>query len=246
LVWGEELSLDATKVDFVLLESNDGRVHLEQALPVLKARKQVFIDKPIAASLADVLTIFRASEKYNTPVFTASSLRWIPQGLELRGGAKGKVLGADTFSPASLEPTHPDLYWYGIHGVEILYTVMGPGCRQVTRFRTADDEFCVGEWADGRIGTFRGTRKGPHTYGGTVFCEKAIIPLPMKQAYDPLIVEIAKFFETGKPPVPREEMLEIYAFMAAADASKAQGGRPARLDEVLKKAQAEAEKIRIE
>lgn len=234
------------KVDFVLLESNDGRVHLEQALPVLKAHKPVFIDKPIAASLGDVLAIFRASEKYQTPVFTASSLRWIEQALPLRGGAQGAILGADAFSPAQLEPTHPDLYWYGIHGVEILYTLMGPGCQQVSRVQKPDTEFCVGEWADGRIGTFRGTRKGTHQYGGTVFCEKSTVCLPLKQSYDQLAGAIAEFFETGKSPVAREEMIEIYAFMSAADASKAAGGRPVKIADVMAKAQAEAEKVKLD
>src|SRR5690606_28822436 len=60
------------KVDVVLLESNDGRVHLEQALPVLKAGKRMFIDKPIAGSLADTIAIFEASAKYKTPISTLS------------------------------------------------------------------------------------------------------------------------------------------------------------------------------
>lgn len=234
------------KVDFVCLESNDGRVHLEQALPVIKARKPVFIDKPIAGSLADTLAIFAAAEKYKTPVFTASSLRWIPQALELRGGAQGKILGADCFSPAALEATHPDLYWYGIHGVEILYTLMGVGCQQVTRFQNENNEFVVGEWKDGRIGTFRGTRQGTHQYGGTAFCEKSTVYLPLEQAYTPLIQAIAKFFATGQAPVPQDEMIEIYAFMSAADASKAQGGRPVKMADVIEKARAEAAKIKID
>ena len=43
--------------------------------------------------------------------------------------------------------------------------------------------------------------------------------------YEPLVVEIAKFFKTGKPPVSAEETLEIFAFMEAADESKRKGGR---------------------
>jgi len=43
------------KVDGVLLESVDGRPHLEQVRPVIAAGKPVFIDKPMAANLADVI-----------------------------------------------------------------------------------------------------------------------------------------------------------------------------------------------
>lgn len=230
------------KVDFVLLESNDGRVHLEQALPVIQAGKPLFIDKPIAGSLADAIAIFEAADAKKVPVFSASSLRWIPRALELRNGAQGAVEGADAFSWSSLEPTHPDLYWYGIHGVEILYTVMGTGCRSVSRFRTEETEFCIGTWEGGRIGTFRGLRSSEHSYGGTVFAEKKIEYLPMVSGYDPLVKAIALFFATGRSPVPQEETIEIYAFMSAADKSKAQGGKPVLVADVLAEARAEAAK----
>lgn len=230
------------QVDFVLLESNDGRVHLEQALEAIEAGKPLFIDKPMAASLADVIAIFEAARAKKVPVFSASSLRWIPRALELRGGAQGAITGVDAFSWASLEPTHPDLYWYGIHGVEILYTVMGTGCRTVSRFQTEDTEFCVGLWEGGRIGTVRGLRSSEHTYGGTVFAEKKIEYLPMISGYDPLVEAIALFFATGRPPVPQDETIEIYAFMSAADRSKTKGGTPVLVANVLAEARAEAAK----
>ncbi|MEO6135632.1 MAG: Gfo/Idh/MocA family oxidoreductase, partial [Ginsengibacter sp.] len=111
------------KVDVVVLETNDGRMHLEQAMQVIKAGKPIFIDKPIAASLKDAIAIFAAAKKYNVPVFSSSSLRFMVNVQDVVVGGKiGKVLGADTYSPAKLEKTHPDLFWYGIHGVELLYT----------------------------------------------------------------------------------------------------------------------------
>jgi hypothetical protein len=230
------------QVDFVLLLSNDGRVHLEQALPVIEAGKPLFIDKPMAASLADVIAIFEAAQAKKVPVFSASSLRWIPGALELRAGAQGVIKGADAFSWASLEPTHPDLYWYGIHGVEILYAVMGTGCQAVSRFQTEDTEFCVGLWQRGRIGTVRGLRSSEHSYGGTVFAENKIEYLPMTQSYDPMVKAIALFFATGRPPVARDETIEIYAFMSAADRSKTLGGKPVPVPDVLFEARAEAAK----
>jgi len=230
------------KVDFVLLTSNDGRVHLEQALPVIEAAKPIYVDKPMAASLADVVALFDAARAKNVPLFSASSLRWIPGALELREGAQGAVEGADAFSWAELEPTHPDLYWYGIHGVEILYTVMGAGCLAVSRFRTEDTELCVGQWEGGRVGTVRGLRSSEHSYGGTVFAEKKIVALPMGSDYTPMLKAIALFFATRRPPVPEDETIEIYAFMSAADRSKAQGGRPVLIADVLAEARAEAAK----
>ena len=225
-------------VDVVLLETNDGRLHLEQVLPVLQAGKRVFIDKPVAASLKDVLTIFEAAARYKVPVFSASSLRYLASAQEVAQGKIGKVLGADTYSLATLEKTHPDLFWYGIHGVETLFTVMGTGCKSVVRHATATTDIVVGTWEDNRIGTFRGTRTGTHDYGGTVFGEKGNLALGAYAGYDALLVQIIQFFQTGQAPVTPAETIEIYAFMAAADASKRQGGRPVTLASVLQQAKA--------
>ncbi|MEM8969611.1 MAG: Gfo/Idh/MocA family oxidoreductase [Bacteroidota bacterium] len=229
------------EVDFVLLETNDGRRHLEQALPVFKAEKPVFIDKPIAASLPDAIALFNAAEKYGVPMFSSSSLRYMKSAQEVANGSIGKVLGADTYSPAHLEATHPDLYWYGIHGVETLFTVMGTGCQSVSRQHNENVDVVTGKWKDGRIGTFRGMRSGELGYGGTAFGETGITSLGPYDGYRPLLVEIVNFFKTGKPPVSSEETLEIFAFMTAADVSKQRGGESVTLEEVMLEAKEKAE-----
>jgi predicted dehydrogenase len=225
-----------TRVDVVLLETNDGRRHLEQAIPVLKAGKRVFIDKPMTASLADAITVFEVARHYRVPVFSSSSLRYIKGMDEIRKGSAGKVLGAETFSPATLEKTHPDFFWYGIHGVETLFAAMGTGCLGVVRIATPDTDMAVGTWQDGRIGSFRGLRAGKKDYGGTIFGEKAIVTLGSYDGYNPLLMEIIRFFETGIVPVQPEETLEILAFMEAADLSKKKGGKPVSIQSVMEKA----------
>ncbi|MBC8153025.1 MAG: Gfo/Idh/MocA family oxidoreductase [Bacteroidetes bacterium] len=221
-------------VDVVLLETNDGRLHREQALTVLAAGKPVFIDKPLAASLADIVLIMEAARKRNVPIFSASSVRYMAG---IAGVDKAQVVGADTYSPAVLEKTHPDLFWYGIHGVEALFAVMGTGCQRVVRLNTPNTDIVTGTWADGRVGTFRGTRTGKHTYGGTVFTNGGTLSLGPYGGYNPLLKEIVRFFETGVSPVSLNETLEIYAFMEAADESKRKGGASVRIDSVLKQAQ---------
>jgi len=221
-------------VDVVLLETNDGRLHKEQAFQVIEANKPMFIDKPIAASMADVIAIYKKAGERNVPLFSASSLRYMKTVQDVRyNNAIGKVLGADTFSPATLEPHHPDLFWYGIHGVEILFSVMGRGCESVTRFSKDNMEVVVGLWSDVRIGTFRGTREGKHDYGGTAFGSDGNMVLGPFDGYDGLAVKIAEFFTTKKTPVEDRETLEIYAFMEAADVSKKKGGVSVKLSDVM-------------
>jgi len=215
------------KCDAVMILSIDGRVHLTQARPVLAARKPVFIDKPLAASLADAVEIFRLARQHGTPCFSSSALRFAP-GTQavLKDPRVGPILGCDAFSPCPLEPHHPDFFWYGIHGVETLFTLMGPGCVTVSRVHTDKFDVAVGVWNDGRIGVFRGTRDGPHSYGATVFGRKGSVQAGRFEGYEPLLVEIARFFRTGRAPVPPEQTLEILAFMEAADRSGREGGRP--------------------
>jgi predicted dehydrogenase len=230
------------QVDCVLLESNDGRVHPEQLLPVLKSGKPVFIDKPIAGSLADVIRIQEAAKKAGTIYFCSSSLRFAAGTQAVAQGSVGKVRTAYATSPASLEPHHPDLYWYGVHGCESLYTVMGTGCVSVKRDKTPEGLIQVtGNWGDGRVGIFReADRKakgGP--YGGKAVGEKGEAPIGKFDGYEVLLEAIVKMFRTGKAPVTPEETLELYTFMEAADESKRQGGAEVKLADVLAKARAE-------
>ncbi|MCW3111257.1 MAG: oxidoreductase domain protein [Segetibacter sp.] len=224
------------KVDVVLLETNDGRPHLEQAMKVIKAGKPMFIDKPVAASLTDVIAIYAAAKQNNVPIFSSSSLRYMESVQDVVKGKVGAVLGADTFSPATLEKSHPDFFWYGIHGVEILFSVMGAGCKEVSRVHTKDTDIVVGIWNDGRVGTFRGTRTGTHDYGGTVYGAKGDVSLGPFKGYDNLLVQIIEFFKTGKVPVSPEETLDIYAFMEAADESKRKNGATVSIESVVQKA----------
>jgi len=241
-VYGVEIvgSIDelCKKVDGVMLESVDGRPHLDQVKPVIAAKKPVFVDKPMAGSLADVLEIFRLAKESNVPCWSSSSLRFSPRVIGMRNSdAIGDVLGCDAFSPCSLEPHHPDLYWYGIHGVEILFTIMGTGCESVQRTQTEGYEYVVGVWKGGRIGTFRGLRAGKLDYGAMVYGTKGIARAGNNEGYEPLIQEVVKFFKTGQAPVPPEETIEMFAFMTAADESKAQNGARVTLASVMEKAQ---------
>ncbi len=218
-------------VDVVLLESVDGRPHLEQAIPVIEAGKPMFIDKPMAASLADVLEIFRRANEAKVPVFSSSSLRFSSGFQAVRHGEAGfgKVRRCEAWSPMSIEPHHPDLFWYGVHGVEILDTIMGTGCQTVER---VEEKKVVGTWEGGREGVFIG-KKG---YGAIVEGTEKSGNAGGYEGYKPLVSEICTFFKTGKPPVPQEETIELFAFMEAADESKRQGGKPVSIQSVIEQA----------
>ncbi|MBM3999224.1 MAG: gfo/Idh/MocA family oxidoreductase [Planctomycetes bacterium] len=231
------------RVDAVLITSIAGHPHLAQAVPVLRAGKPAFIDKPVAGSLDDAVLLYEVAAHFGTPVFSSSSLRYTDSAKAIRGGSLGDITACDAYSPCPYERSHPDFYWYGIHGVEILFTMMGTGCESVSRVHTDTSDVAVGVWRDGRIGTFRGRRTADNGYaagyGGTAFGTKAVEPIGPFSGYEPLVAEIVRFFKTKEVPVRPEETLEIYAFMTAADASR-RTGQPVRIDDLLEAARASA------
>jgi hypothetical protein len=212
-------------VDGILLESVDGRPHLAQFREAVKCGKPVFIDKPLAADAEDAREIVRVAQANHIPWFTASSLRFT----EIVTLKSADMTGAMVWAPGPIEPHHKlDLTWYGIHGVEMLYTLMGTGCLEVTRTHSGNADVMVGRWKDGRLGVLHVER--PYSkYGAVVFKEKTqIAAIPDLQVnYAGLVKEIVKFMQTKTPPFPTAETVEMFEFMDAAQRSKDAGGTPA-------------------
>ncbi|MBI2928445.1 MAG: Gfo/Idh/MocA family oxidoreductase [Verrucomicrobia bacterium] len=223
------------QVDVVMVESVDGRPHLEQARPVIKAGKRLFIDKPVAGSLRDAIEIFRLAKQHNVPVFTSSSYRYYDSMTELKKTDVGQIRSAISYGPSHLEPHHPDFFWYGVHPTEALFTALGTGCESVVRTATTETDVVTGIWSGGRTGTLVGLRTGSTPHKVVVFGSKAVAEQKGSGDYAALVREVMKFFQTGVAPVSPEETLEIFAFMEAADESKRRGGVPVRIKETLKK-----------
>ncbi len=236
--WGVELVDDyhelVDMVDAVLIESQSGYAHLEKARPFIEAGIPTYIDKPFVIDVADGLEIKRLAAEHGVPVFSSSSLRYAPEVVEVAEGADdvGDVVGVHAYSPASLHDANPGLAHYGIHGVEIMYALMGPGCVEVACLSEEGGEVSVGRWADGRVASMRGTRAGAHAYGFTVWGDKGVrlSGISTQFIYRELLKRIVSMFETGEAPLDLDETLEIAAFIAAAFESANNGGAPTKLE----------------
>ena len=238
--------------DAVMIMSLDGRKHREQAAAVLKAGKRLYIGRPLAARWDDAVAIVRLAEETKTPCWTSSQHRFSPGFIGMRNHPEvGKVLGCDVYGGCPVHPSHADLYWHALHGIETLYAIMGPGCVTVSCTSTPHAEVITGVWEDGRVGTYRGIKKGALKYSATVFGDKGvsvagvyghgvpnkgIVPLNDKyMGYEGIAIEMAKFFKGGPAPVSLAETLEIFAFMEAAQQSKQNQSVPVRVADILKK-----------
>ncbi|MEM2612915.1 MAG: Gfo/Idh/MocA family oxidoreductase [Nitrososphaerota archaeon] len=207
------------KIDAVMIEQQEGGSHLETARPFLERGIPSFIDKPLACSVSDAKKIFELARLHNTPVFSSSSLRYALEIQELKSKKDlGEILGAETYSPATLHPKNPGLFNYGIHGIEMLYAIMGTGCETVRCIHREGWDVVLGVWRDGRVGIFRGMRKGPYSYGFTAFCERGIVSssINTQYIYRELLKRVIDMFRTREMPVAPEETIEIMAFIEAA------------------------------
>lgn len=219
------------KVDAVLVESVDGSVHLERALPFLEKGIPTYVDKPFACSLNDAKAMVKVAETKHVPLMSSSSLRYAPEVVEAKGGkgAVGAIIGVTTYGPAPTHPRNPGLFHYGIHPAEMLFTLMGPGCQRLTCLSTEGGEVTTGLWADGRVATIRGLRAGAFgNYGFTLFGDKAVTTqgVSTKYIYRELLKQVVSLFETRELPIDLRETLEIVAFIEGAKASADARGAP--------------------
>jgi predicted dehydrogenase len=220
------------RVDAVLVESNEGGVHRERATPFLDAGLPVFIDKPFAATAVDARALVELAARKNVPLLSASSLRFTPGITSVRDDpVLGAVLGADVHSPAHLHEANPGLLHYGVHGVEMLYALLGPGCEQVTCISDEDGDVVTGRWRDGRLGVMRGLRRGASGYGFTVYGEQSIraMPVATDDIYRDLLRVVVPVLAGEPSPISPAELVEVVAFQEAALASARAGGVPQAL-----------------
>jgi predicted dehydrogenase len=223
--------------DRLMILSVDGRIHLRQAEAIFGTGHPVYIDKPVAGSLADAVALYDLAEGLSIPCFSASSTRFGPKIADTAWREEaGTVFGATSWGPLAYQAGQPELFFYGIHGIEALFTAMGPGCESVTRVKTPMHDLVTGVWSDGRVGVYRGLLQGAKPYGLTVHGEKAVVNLIEEPSYEALCREIGRFFKTSLPPVSPAETLGIYAFMEAADESLRRGGVSVSLAEVMERA----------
>jgi predicted dehydrogenase len=216
-------------IDAVMIESQQGKRHLERARPFLQAGIPTFIDKPFAASAADADAIIALATENNAPLMSCSSLRYAPEivAAVAKQEELGPILSADVWSACALHDGNPGLLHYGVHGVEMLYTLMGTGCQEVQTVFQPGGEVVVGLWSGGRIGVLRGLREGAYGFGFAAHYEKGHQTVPNVRGgayYTGMLKAIVGMFQGGAPPIPSAEMREIMAFMDAALASREAGG----------------------
>jgi len=208
------------KIDAAIVVSDDGRRHHAPAKMFIEAGVPTFVDKPMTCALAEAVELVELAAKRDVPLYSGSSLRYSPEVVEVASGeAIGGVVGVDAISPSKMAVEGvPGLMYYGIHAVEILYTLMGPGCESVNAIESPYGILVGGRWQDGRLGGVRGFVEGVAGFGFRAVGETGTLQelVSAQYIYRELLKRVVAMFETGKPPIDVHETLEMIAFIEAA------------------------------
>ncbi|MCE9588918.1 MAG: Gfo/Idh/MocA family oxidoreductase [Planctomycetes bacterium] len=217
----------ASESDLILLESVDGRVHLDQFRKIVGAKKPVFIDKPLTNSVSEAREILRLTAEAGIAMTSCSSLRYCEELQKALAGGRESVTGIDVFGPMSEIVAMPGLWWYGIHSIEMMVAAMGVGCVEVRSFKNADVDLTTAVWKDGRGATFRGMRSGHGTFGATLHRKEGFTSIngnAGRPGYAGLLDMVMQNLPHGKSPIPADEMLEVVRIIEAANESRKTGG----------------------
>jgi hypothetical protein len=225
--WGVEMvdSVDAAvkHVDGILIEINDPALHLEYFQRVASCGLPVFLDKPLAGSLAEGKAIIDLARRCGTCFWSTSSLRYIPKLAAARRAVPEPTV-CSVYGALGSAPAGSDIVWYGVHAAEMTVAAMGTGA---THVRAVEDP--KGVVAVVRYGTERRAiieyNRGLSTYGGRLQAPQAVATFDSvgEPIYYNFLLVLRDFLRTGDIPVPWEQTLEIQAIHDAAERSLASG-----------------------
>lgn len=201
-----------------------GEYHREQALAFLELGKPVFVDKPLAETVADAEAMIQAAKAHRTVLSTCSSLRFDTAIRNLK-----KSL-ADRLGPPEIItvccPCHQDLARYTVHGLEIMLEIAGD--RKVARVRNIGTSqrrhLILLEFEDGLCGVIHSWEN--HAYSVTVTAREGqeVVRPGVEDSTGEMVGAVLASFECGVPVVPYENVLEVIRVIEAAAASRASGG----------------------
>ncbi|MHA1684403.1 MAG: Gfo/Idh/MocA family oxidoreductase [Promethearchaeota archaeon] len=221
----EDLDVIAEKSDGIILTSCDGRQHLEQMKVLAKHGKPIFVDKPFSCSLVDAKAIIKLSEKYKTPLFSASSLRYA-KGIYEFGKGK-KIQAAEAYGPVKILDDYPGWFWYGVHSAEILFELLGPGVKDVEVVASENVDIVTSNWNHGRKGICFGYRYEKfNRWGARLWTRTGMedtVALKKPSFSELMVPHIIKFLRDGVSPVDTRTMVEIMAYLEAVNEAKETG-----------------------
>lgn len=223
----ENLDAMLDAVDGVLVLAVNGNRHLELARPALERGLPTYVDKPLTCSLDEAKELLALSRAGNARCYSASSLRFVSELESIDRDVLGKLVAVDAFGPGELNDSMAGLFFYGVHAIELVDAILGPGVARVSAVTGEDRDLVRLEYNDGRFASIRLERKGGYAFGATVHGEKDArsFVVDFEPVYARLVAGMTRFFEGGPAPVELRDIVENVAVMEAGNRSQAADGQ---------------------
>lgn len=108
-------------VDAVVVATDIGAEHVERVRPFVEAGLPIFVDKPMVDNASDLRT-FNQWIAEGRPILSSSSMRYVKEFLPYRESTHnlGELRYVSITTPKAWET-------YGIHALEAVYPILGPG-----------------------------------------------------------------------------------------------------------------------
>jgi predicted dehydrogenase len=215
-------------VDAVIVGARDARLHAAHALPYLKRGMPVFIDKPLALSIADAEAMLDAAEASGALLLSGSALRWQADAVALKAkaatcGRVDKVIATGTFYPDS---PYGGPAFYAVHAVELALEFAGQGIADITVVAASESAMTItgcGRLAAVEIRLVRPAEGEPSHFAveleGQGGRAGGVIALPddyMAPVYDQFVGMI----ERGTAPLSRRELLAPVRVLEIVNAAR--------------------------
>jgi virulence factor len=207
----------AEGIDGVIITDDMTMEHQRRAPYFIKKGIPTLIDKPLSPDPAEARELIELARAHNTLLFSSSALRYAVEVEELKSEL-------DSVGPIALATTMcgGELVYYGIHALELAYSVMGPGVESLISVGNDEQADIVRlRYGDGRQLVLMVGRRGVTASGFqlTVHGSKRSASIQVRDSgyfYWNLQREFMKMIDTGELPIPLEETLEIITVLAEA------------------------------
>lgn len=222
-------------VDGVMVLAVNGNKHLQLALPSLKKGLPTYVDKPLTCNLEEAKQLLAAARTGGARCYSASSLRFAPEVEAARNDASlGKIVAIDAFGPGELHKLMEGLFFYGVHAIEMVDAIWGPGVKRVSAIHLEDRDLLDLDYHDGRYARLRMERRGSYDFGATVHGSKKTrqFVVDFAPVYTRLVEGMTRFFEGGPAPAALRDIVENVAVMEAGNRSMKSGGEWVSIDQI--------------
>ena len=219
------------EVDAVIVATDIGSEHVERCRSFIEADIPVFIDKPMVDNAEDLAT-FNGWVAQGKPLMSSSSMRYTKEFLPYRISTNN--LGDLRFGSIT---TSKQWETYGIHALEAIYPIFGPGFisarntgtkeRNVVHYTHSCGADVIVVASMDMHGGF-----GLLTLAGTAGSDQLVIKDSF-YAFRMQLVSFIEYLQTGIRPFPYSETEELMRMVIAGIQSRENGGSEILLGEIL-------------